>query len=200
MSGTQRRIGLFGGAFDPPHSAHVAIARAALEQLQLDELRIVPTGQAWHKSRPISPAAHRLAMVRLAFADLPRVVIDERELQRSGASYTIDTLDALLAEQPGSQPYLVMGGDQWAAFTSWRQWQDIARKARLCVAQRPDQASSNPTPHELSVHWLKLPAMPISATALREQLAAGSDPLKEPGPLPPAVARYISDHHLYAAG
>ena len=199
MSSTGRRVGLFGGAFDPPHSAHVAIARAALEQLKLDELRIVPTGQAWHKSRPLSPAAHRLAMVRLAFADLPRVVIDERELQRSGASYTIDTLDALLTEQPGSEPYLVMGGDQWAAFTSWRQWQDIARKAQLCVAQRPDQVSGQPQP-ELAVQWLNLPAMPISATALREQLAGGTGPLNEPARLPPAVARYISDHHLYAAG
>ena len=199
MSSTPRRVGLFGGAFDPPHSAHVAIARAALEQLKLDELRIVPTGQAWHKSRPLSPAAHRLAMVRLAFADLPGVVIDEREMQRSGASYTVDTLDALMVEQPGSEPYLVMGGDQWAAFTSWRQWQDIARKARLCVAERPDQVLNQPQP-ELAVQWLNLPAMPISATALREQVARGTDPLNEPARLPPAVARYISDHHLYAAG
>jgi nicotinate-nucleotide adenylyltransferase len=199
LSSTPRRVGLFGGAFDPPHSAHVAIARAALEQLKLDELRIVPTGQAWHKSRPLSPAAHRLAMVRLAFADLPGVVIDEREMQRSGASYTVDTLDALLAEQPGSELYLVMGGDQWAAFTSWRQWQDIARKARLCVAQRPDQVLNQPQP-ELAVQWLNLPAMPISATALREQVAGGTDPLNEPARLPPAVARYISDYHLYAAG
>ena len=199
MSSTPRRVGLFGGAFDPPHSAHVAIARAALEQLKLDELRIVPTGQAWHKSRPLSPAVHRLAMVRLAFADLPGVVIDEREMQRSGASYTVDTLDALLAEQPGSEPYLVMGGDQWAAFTSWRQWQDIARKARLCVAQRPDQVLNQPQP-QLAVQWLNLPAMPISATALREQVAGGTDLLNEPARLPPAVARYISDHHLYAAG
>jgi nicotinate-nucleotide adenylyltransferase len=138
-------------------------------------------------------------MVRLAFADLPGVVIDEREMQRSGASYTVDTLDALLAEQPGSELYLVMGGDQWAAFTSWRQWQDIARKARLCVAQRPDQVLNQPQP-ELAVQWLNLPAMPISATALREQVAGGTNPLNEPARLPPAVARYISDHHLYAAG
>ena len=73
-----RRVGLFGGAFDPPHCAHVAIARAALDQLALDELRIIPTGVAWHKSRSLSPAADRLAMVRLAFADLPGIVIDER--------------------------------------------------------------------------------------------------------------------------
>ena len=94
-----RRIGLFGGAFDPPHKAHVALARAALAQLKLDELRIIPTGQAWHKSRTLSPAADRLAMVKLAFADLAGVLIDERELHRGGASYTIDTVLALRAEQ-----------------------------------------------------------------------------------------------------
>lgn len=199
MSVKPRRVGLFGGAFDPPHSAHVAIARAALEQLELDELRILPTGQAWHKSRPLSPGSDRLAMVRLAFADLPRVVIDERELKRSGASYTIDTIDALLADLPGIELYLVMGGDQWAAFTSWRQWQDIARKARLCVAQRPDQAPALPQA-DVAVQWLRLPAMPISATAIRLQLSVAASALDEPALLPPAVARYISDHHLYAAG
>lgn len=199
MSLRPRRIGLFGGAFDPPHSAHVAIARAALEQLALDELRILPTGQAWHKSRPLSPAADRLAMVRLAFADLPRVVIDQRELQRPGASYTIDTLTAMLAEQPGVELYLVMGGDQWAAFTSWRQWQDIARLARLCVARRPDQAAE-PSQPGLTVQWLEIPAMPISATAIRQRYAAAGGRSAEPAPLPEAVARYISDHRLYAAG
>ena len=211
MSHSPRRVGVFGGAFDPPHQAHVAIARAALEQLELDELRILPTGQAWHKSRPLSPAADRLAMVRLAFAGLPGVRIDERELQRPGASYTIDTLQALLAEQPGIELYLVMGGDQWAAFTAWRQWQSIARMARLCVARRPDQAGPAPLTG-LAVHWLHLPAMPVSATAIREQYAAGAaagaDQAPKPhsadpgqaGQLPPAVARYISDHRLYADG
>lgn len=199
MSKRPRRIGLFGGAFDPPHSAHVAIARAALEQLALDELRVLPTGQAWHKSRPLSPAADRLAMVRLAFADLPQVVIDERELKRPGASYTIDTLSELMAEQPGIEPYLVMGADQWAAFPSWRQWQDIARKARLCVVQRPDQAAE-PSQPGLTVQWLEIPAMPISATAIRQRYAAAGGSSAEPAQLPEAVARYISDHHLYAAG
>ncbi|MEI7783792.1 MAG: nicotinate (nicotinamide) nucleotide adenylyltransferase [Betaproteobacteria bacterium] len=199
MSIKARRIGLFGGAFDPPHSAHVAIARAALEQLELDELRILPTGLAWHKARALTAAADRLAMVRLAFGDLPGVVIDERELQRTGASYTIDTLNALLAEQPGSEIYLVMGGDQWAAFSGWRQWQDISHNARLCVAQRPDQAPAQQHPG-LAVQWLRLPAMPISASAIRARLAGAAQLLDDPVLLPPAVARYISDHHLYAAG
>ena len=194
-----RRIGLFGGAFDPPHCAHVAIAKAALDQLSLDELRVLPTGVAWHKSRPLSSAADRLAMVRLAFAQLPRVVIDEREIKREGASYTIDTIDALLQEQPGAELFLVMGADQWAAFTTWRQWQAIADKAHLCVADRPDQTDSGPQA-QLPVHRLRLPAMAISATAIRQQLSLASGSPDMGGLLPDPVARYICDHRLYAAG
>ena len=194
-----RRIGLFGGAFDPPHCAHVAIAKAALDQLDLDELRILPTGVAWHKSRPLSAAADRLAMVRLAFAEMPRVVIDECELKRTGASYTIDTIDALLEEQPGAKLFLVMGADQWAAFTTWRQWQAIADKACLCVADRPDQADSGPQA-QLPVRRLRLPAMAVSATAIRQQLSQPNLTGDPAGLLPAPVARYISDHRLYAAG
>ncbi|MDB5947248.1 MAG: nicotinate-nucleotide adenylyltransferase, partial [Ramlibacter sp.] len=72
------RIGMFGGAFDPPHIGHVALARAAVEQLALDELRVFPTGQAWHKARDLSPAADRLAMARLAFAEVPHAFVDDR--------------------------------------------------------------------------------------------------------------------------
>ena len=97
------RIGLFGGAFDPPHYAHMALARAAVRQLGLSRLHVTPTGQAWHKSRPLTPAAQRLAMCRLAFAHEPRCVVDGRETRRDGPSYTIDTLAALQAETTRSE-------------------------------------------------------------------------------------------------
>jgi nicotinate-nucleotide adenylyltransferase len=90
-----QRIGILGGAFDPPHQAHVAMAEAAIAQYQLDELRIIPTGEAWHKPRHLSSAEHREAMTRLAFGQLPKVVIDCVELHRVGPSYTIDTLRTL---------------------------------------------------------------------------------------------------------
>lgn len=191
-----RRIGLFGGAFDPPHQAHVALARAGLVQLQLDELRIIPTGQAWHKSRALSPAADRLAMVKLAFADLAGVLIDERELHRSGASYTIDTVLALRAEQGPAEFFLLMGADQWAAFTGWHRWQELASLVRLCVARRPDLADA-PQAGPLEVMWLDLPPMPVSATGVRGQVAAAPAGGSWADLVPPAVARYISDHRLY---
>ena len=80
------RLGVFGGAFDPPHRAHLALVHAALAQFGLDELRVLPTGQAWHKARPLSAAAHRVAMARLTFEHMPQVVVDDRETRREGAT------------------------------------------------------------------------------------------------------------------
>ncbi len=192
-----RRVGVFGGAFDPPHQAHVALARAALAQLGLDELRIFPTGDAWHKTRRLSAASDRLAMARLAFEGLPGAVVDERELSREGPSYTIDTLEALAAEAPGAEFVLLMGGDQWAAFTGWHRWQDIATRARLCVLARPGSAEALPAGLAPPLQ-LVLPPMDVSATALREALADGHlSPEEQARLLPEAVARYISTHGLY---
>lgn len=210
-----RRLGVFGGAFDPPHLAHVALAEAAVAQLRLDELRIIPTGQAWHKTRALSAAEHRLAMAQLAFGPLPGVVVDPRELRREGASYTIDTLQELAAEQPDSALFVVMGADQYAAFTRWHRWQDILRAATVCVADRPmppSLASSEPSPSRPpasrvdpapddllpGVQRLQLPLMALSATEIRQQLAANpgaSAPWQQGVPEP--VARYISLHRLY---
>ena len=194
-----RRIAVFGGAFDPPHVAHVALARAALHAFDLDELRVIPTGQAWHKTRPLSAAAHRLAMARLAFADLPQVLVDARETERAGPSYTIDTLRELQHEWPGAELFLLLGEDQALALPSWRAWQEIARIAIICVAERGDGAQnkprfSAPTPYESRFRQLPMPALPVSATGIRNQIAAR----QALGPLVlEPVARYIEDHHLY---
>ena len=219
-----RRIGLFGGAFDPPHVAHAALAALAIAQLALDELRILPTGQAWHKARGLTPAGHRVAMARLAFAGLPQAVVDEREVRREGPSYTIDTLRELLAEQPGSALFLVIGADQARAFDRWRAPEAIVGLATICVAGRPPDGSfgspdvvptspaqsgaaravpSSPREPAPSLaypipggRWidLALPPLAVSATGIRQALARGESP---DGLLDPAVARYIAQHHLY---
>ena len=97
------RLGVFGGAFDPPHRAHVALVEAAIAQLQLDRVQVLPTGQAWHKPRQLSAAADRLVMTRLAFEPLPQVAVDDREILRAGPSYTSDTLQELQHEYPHAQ-------------------------------------------------------------------------------------------------
>ena len=196
MSTAPTRVGMFGGAFDPPHRAHGLLAQAAVRQLGLDRLVVLPTGDAWHKARTLSPAADRLAMARLAFAGLPSVEVDDRELRRTGPTYSIDTLRELQAEHPGAQLVLVMGEDQAGDFTRWRAWEDIARLAILAVAGRGSGAgiAALRALPGVRVEALELPQMPESATEIRGRLTAGEDisALVEP-----AVARYIETHPLY---
>jgi nicotinate-nucleotide adenylyltransferase len=203
-----RRVGMFGGAFDPPHWAHRALAETALNQLNLDALHILPTGHAWHKSRVLSSADDRVAMCELAFGDLPHVRLDQREIHREGPSYTADTLRELKREYPQAQLFLILGADQLLAFKNWVRWQEVLELATLAVANRAtnigadaplDQAtetdlSSVHLPFEL----LNMPLKNISATAVRArvgqpaQSTAALDVL-----VPEPVARYISQHHLY---
>ncbi len=194
-----RRLGLFGGAFDPPHIAHVALARAALSQLALDELRVFPTGSAWHKARPLSDAVHRLEMARLAFDGLPGVVVDDRELRRVGPTYTVDTLRELHREHPQDTLVLVIGADQADTFDQWRESAEIARLAIISVAVRPraDQPAGTVDPSRLpAVPWvpISLPPLPVSATDIRARRASG---LGIDHLVPSAVARYIDQYHLY---
>lgn len=203
-----RRVGVFGGAFDPPHWAHRALAETALEQLGLDVLHILPTGHAWHKTRVLSPAADRVAMCHLAFDDLAGVKIDEREIHRKGPSYTADTLHELAVEYPGAQLFLVLGADQLLAFRSWVRWQEVLELATLAVANRAthigadaplDQATETDLSQvELPFERLHMPLKNISATAVRarlEQAAQSASALEVL--VPEAVAGYISTHHLY---
>lgn len=196
MSQPPLRVGMFGGAFDPPHRAHVAVARAAVAQLALDKLFILPTGDAWHKSRTLTAASHRLGMARLAFADVPLAQVDDRELRRSGPTYSVDTLRELQAEHPGAELHLLMGEDQAAGFGTWHRWQEIGRLAVLCVAGRGTGegiAALRALPG-LRVESLQLPQMPESATAIRNRLTTGQDITEL---VEPAVASYIETHHLY---
>ena len=205
MSAGPQRIGLFGGAFDPPHDAHIALARAAINELQLHRLHIVPTGDAWHKTRPLSLGVHRLAMCRLAFADVPEVLVDDRELRRDGPTYTVDTLTELRAEHPDAELFLQIGADQAAVFHGWRRPDEILRLATLSIAVRgaaPGAAdpfdADDPLPglrfDPGRVRVLKLLAMPHSATEVRRRVAAGQSIAHL---VPAAVAGYIAQHHLY---
>ncbi len=199
------KVGIFGGAFDPPHNAHVALAITALVGLSLDALHVIPTGQAWHKARTLSPAADRLAMTRLAFQDIPRVVVDDREIKRVGPTFTIDTLLSIQAEQPGAQLYLIMGADQFSAFRQWHQWQAILQIAIICIAARArfdwDEGQFDAL-KGLQNRILTLPMSPmaVSATQIRQLLAGGlGENQSIPDLLPNPVASYIAQHQLYQA-
>ncbi len=190
---------MFGGAFDPPHLAHVALARCAIEQLDLQELRVFPTGQAWHKSRALTLGEHRLAMARLAFAPLAHAVVDGRELRRDGPTYTIDTLRELRAEYPDAELVLVIGADQAQALDSWRESAEIARLATISIAERAtpqEPAGGFDASRVPGGRWkrIEFPSMPFSATEIRQRLAAGQGITHL---VPEPVARYIEQHHLY---
>jgi len=190
-----RRIGLFGGTFDPPHKAHVALATLALRELALDELRWVPAGDPWHKARAVSPAPHREAMVRLAMGSEPRFVLERCEILRHGPSYTLDTVRELQAAEPAAQWFLVIGQDQYASLHTWHDWRALLGLVTLAVANRPGPAQA---PHAdvltFSHRAVPLPMLDIASTDIRASVAAGRDISSL---VPDGVARYIEAHHLY---
>ena len=190
-----KKFGLFGGSFDPVHIAHVALAQVALSQLQLDAVRWVPAGQPWQKTRELASPAHRAAMVQLAIADEPRFTLERCELDRTGPSFTLDTVRELQAATPGAQWFLIIGQDQYVGLHTWRDWKLLLQLVTLAVAMRPGvPAQVNPEVQRVGHQPVALPMMEISSTEIRERVASGQgiDRL-----VPAAVARYIDRYHLY---
>jgi nicotinate-nucleotide adenylyltransferase len=192
-----KRIGLFGGTFDPVHLAHVALARSVRDDLQLDEVRWVPVGNPWQKARTITAAVHREAMVKLAIEGEPRMRLERVELERAGPSYTLETVRELQAREPGATWFLVIGQDQYAGLHTWNGWRELLGRVVLAVANRPGPLA--PVDPEV-LRWphqsVPLAMLDISATDIRARAAAGLDISSL---VPPEVARYIDSHRLYAA-
>lgn len=208
----RERIGLLGGTFDPIHVGHLALARAATVALRLDRVVLLPTGQPWQKPGLRTPGEDRLAMVRLAIAGDARLAVDDIELRRQGRTYTIDTL-AALREALGPQRMLIwlMGSDQLRNLSSWHRWQELLDQAHLAVTQRervplsglPAEVDALVAAHGAdalpdapagSIVFFRMPTVPVSATAIRAQLARGGRP---DALVPCAVLDYIDRHHLY---
>ena len=195
-----KRIGLFGGTFDPPQLAHLALARAARDALQLGEVRWIPSGQPWQKTHPVTSARHREAMVRLAIAGERDFVLERCELDRSGPSYTLQTVQELQRSGPAAQWVLLIGADQYNNLHTWRGWRQLLEIVTLAVAprsgvvMRPDAEVAR-VPHQA----VPLPPMPISATDIRARVQRGES---ISGWVADTVASYIDQHHLYrsAAG
>ena len=195
MSEAQRRVGLFGGTFDPVHTAHVALAQAALNAFALDEVRWIPTGQPWQKGWSITDAVHREAMVRLAIEGEPRFKLDRIEIERQGPSYTLDTVQALVAAEPGTEWVLIIGQDQYAGLHTWRDWPVLLGQVTLAVANRPGIVREpDPAVQRFEHKAVPLPMLDVSSTAIRDDVAAGQDYQQL---VPPPVARYIESHGLY---
>jgi nicotinate-nucleotide adenylyltransferase len=135
-----RKIGIFGGSFDPVHFGHLRPALEILEALSLDHMRFIPSGQPPHRDAPVASAEQRLAMVRAAIQDEPRFQVDERELKREAPSYSFDTLSELRREHPHDRLVLVLGLDAFQGFTTWHRWKEILELTHLIIAHRPGSA------------------------------------------------------------
>lgn len=197
---TYSRVGLYGGAFDPPHTGHLALANCAIEQLKLDRLYVLPTGHAWHKTRSLTAAHHRLAMTQQNFENCDKVTVDDREIRREGPTYTIDTLNELKESHSDAEFFIVMGADQAQQFQTWKYWQQIASHATLAVAQRPSSTENLGWTDEwhnqnlIKTIRLNMPIKMVSATDIRSRIRQGALPTED---LMPAVSQYIQHHHLY---
>lgn len=208
----RRRVGIFGGTFDPVHAGHLTLLQWAHDELQLDQVRVIPTGQSWQKSPSAASPAQRLDMLRLALQTVPFALTDDREVRRSGPSYTVDTLAEVRAQVgPEVSLILLLGSDQLHNLASWHRYQDLLGLAHLAVTQREDvRLSAFPAAVEEllsergsdhlgdapsgSIVFFRMPMVPVSATVLRRQLAQGQDVAAL---VPAAVLAYIHNHGLY---
>ena len=192
-------IGILGGTFDPPHAGHVAAAVAAHKQLGLDEVRVIPAGQApLRAGAPVASAADRVAMCRLAFAEHPWAVVDDRETRRAGTSWSVETARELAREHPDALRVWVLGADQLARLDRWKDVVELCGLVEFAVLSR-DGISTLPPPSLATVirlTVLKAPEVQVSSTALREALRRGDSPRNG---LPLGVARHIDERSLYQA-
>ncbi|MBX2809867.1 MAG: nicotinate-nucleotide adenylyltransferase [Cellvibrionaceae bacterium] len=203
-------VGVFGGTFDPVHQGHVQMACEVQQHLALEKICLLPSHQPPHRTQPQLPAQQRLQLLKLATASHACLSVDDREIKRTGPSYTVDTLKSFRREL-GKQASItwIMGVDAFNTLTQWHQWQQLPKLAHIAVIERPGYQL--PTSGILA-DWLSLSSpqhihrqaagqvvsialtpLSISATAIRRQLSAGV----MPSALTKPVASYIAQHHLY---
>jgi nicotinate-nucleotide adenylyltransferase len=211
-------LGIFGGTFDPVHFAHLRLAEEAAETLALARVRWVPSGNPGHRRTPRTPAGHRVAMIRHAIAGNPRFELDDADAHSPAPLFTIDTLQRLRSELGSAIPFVfVIGADQLHALGTWRRWRELFLLTHFAVANRAgvtppspdalpgdvgeevarrrgDAAALAASPAGRVVSFAMTP-LAISASAIRERLAAGASVRYL---IPPEVLAYIEANALYA--
>jgi nicotinate-nucleotide adenylyltransferase len=192
------RIGIFGGTFDPVHSAHIEVAESVRRALALDRMLLVVANQPWQKEgeRTLTPAEDRYAMVAAAVRDRPDLEASRLEIDRGGASFTVDTVRQLKQADPGAELFLVVGSDVVPALGTWHEEAALSREVTLAVVGRPGAP-----PVEPGRGWRSVPVpvapFDLSSTDLRRRLEAGE---QVDGLIPEAVIRCIHQRGLYATG
>jgi nicotinate-nucleotide adenylyltransferase len=210
-----KKIGIFGGTFDPVHIGHLRSALEVAEFMALDQLRLIPSARPPHRDAPQVSAHDRLAMVELAAAGLPPLYVDDRELMRDKPSYSIDTLESLRGELAADdQLFLIIGWDAFCGLPSWHRWGELLEHCHILVLQRPDADSEAPeTLRDLlaarsisdpltlegpggQISFIWQTPLAVSATQIRALLARGKSARFL---VPDAVLTYIHAHGLYRA-
>jgi len=190
-----KRIAIFGGTFDPIHTAHLVVARRAIEECALDKLLFIPASHPPHKATAtVASYEDRCRMVDVACAGEPRCEVSRLE-EGDGTSYSIITIEKLRAESaPGDRLFFVIGADAFAEIQSWYRSRDVIAAVEFIVVTRPGNEYT--VPEGARVHRLDTITLPVSSTQIREQLAAGRTVAELPAP----VSAYIRRRGLYRQG
>ena len=172
-----RRIGIMGGTFDPIHNGHLVAASEVADIFQLDEVVFVPTGQPWQKAgKKVSDAEDRYLMTVIATASNPRFNVSRVDIDRPGATYTVDTLRDMRQKYPKDDLFFITGADALASIMSWHDWEAMFDLAEFVGVTRPGYELAEdmlPVEHQERTHLIEIPAMAISSTNCRERAAAG---------------------------
>ena len=196
------RVGILGGAFNPPHIGHLVCAQESLIQLELESVLFVPVGEAPHRELENDPGPEtRLEMVELAIEDDDRFAGSRMEIDRDGPSYTSDTLRELHAAQPDDEHVLILGGDQAAALPEWHEPEQVLELAQVAVIERSNW-SRNAVGIRVGrlkgaerIRYLDMPVIQVSSSSIRRRIAAGL-PIRYL--VPDRVASFIDSKDLYA--
>lgn len=203
-----QKIALLGGTFDPVHIGHLCIAEWVQQSLGLDQMLFVPASVPPHKFHTITPALHRVKMLELAIGDDPRFGVSTIELTRSGASYTLHTLQQMHRELPDAELWWVIGVDSLLSLHTWYHFEQFPRYARLAVLPRPERvpADSDQLEDYLAerlpmfvghMDWIEMPRLEIASSSIRAWLREGRSCRFL---LPPTVWDYIQHQGLYRTG
>ncbi len=206
-------IGVMGGTFDPVHFGHLRVAVEVKESLGLKELRLVPCREPAHRPAPLAPAEMRLVMLQRAIMNEPGLLVDTRELERTGPSYTYETLYSMREEFPGEALGLILGMDTFCGLQGWFQWRDLPKLAHFIVLHRPGYPARMPkalsrlnlfrVPDRVGnidgyeggcVFFLKVSQLDISSSGIREIIRGGKNPRYL---LPEVVLELIMKQRLY---
>ena len=200
------RLGLLGGTFDPVHYGHLILAECCREELQLDEVWFIPTGNPPHKvASGISPGKHRCEMLELATAGIPEFVVSRIEHDKTNTTYTVDTLQQLVSEDPERELFFIMGGDSLLDLKTWRQPDRIAELATIVAVNRGRDVlpGRKRLVSELGqtvvdrVQYVQVPAIDLSSSEIRQRV---SSCMSIRFRVPRAVEVYIQENELYSNG